>query len=43
MTRYLIAGAGVSGRGTANLLTKAGLPFDIVDDDPAKTVTLRST
>ena len=43
MTRYLIAGAGVSGRGTANLLTKAGLPFDIVDDDPAKTDTLRST
>ena len=42
MTRYLIAGAGVSGRGTARVLDKAGIPFDIVDDDPAKTDTLRS-
>lgn len=42
MTRYLIAGAGVSGQGTARLLRVAGLPFDIVDDDPAKTDILRS-
>ena len=42
MTRYLIAGVGVSGQGATHLLQEAGLSFDIVDDDPAKTGTLRS-